>query len=187
MGPGALSCSSHLPEPCGHADWKTVASTWLVFVAFVLAVSGIVTVVAPDWLPAGTRELPDSPGLIADIFANNLLIALLPLLGGWLAAGYSLGGHRFLARLSLLAPTLIVARSLITIGAVGGADPAWLAGATRWWLLELAALAASSCAGLWLARNPELREHCGPRVMRDGLAIVVISLALGAVVEVLTA
>jgi hypothetical protein len=184
---GALNRSAYPTSARGAVDWKAVAATWAAFVGVVLAVAGLVAVVAPDWLPGGTRELPNSPRLIADIFANNLLIAVLPLLGGWLAAGYSLRGHRWRARLVVIAPALIVARSLVTIGAVGGADSAWLAVAARWWLLELAALAASSCTGLSLARHPELREHSGPTAMRATLAIVVVSLALAAVVEVLTA
>lgn len=161
--------------------------TWALFVALVLSVAGLVAVVAPDWLPGGTRELPDSPRLMVDIFANNLLIALLPLLGGWLAAGYTLGGHGVVARLFVLAPALVVARSLVTIGAVGGADPAWLARAARWWLLELVALAVSCRSGWWLAGHPNQREQDGPLAARRTLAIVVVSLAAAAVVEVLTA
>ena len=187
MRAGALNRSAYPAPARGVADWKAVAATWAAFVGTVLAVAGLVAVVAPGWLPGGTRDLPDSPRLIVDIFANNLLIAVLPLLGGWLSAGYSLRGNRMRARLVVLAPALIVARSLVTIGAVGGADSAWLAVAARWWLLELVALAAGSCTGLSLARHPELREYYGPPAMRATLAIVVVSLALAAVVEVLTA
>jgi hypothetical protein len=185
---GALNRSADADQPGERlVDWKALAATWSLFVAAVLGVTGLVAVVAPDWLAGETRELPDSPLLIVDILTNNLLIALLPLLGGWLAAGYSLAGRRLLADLFLLAPALIVGRSLVTIGAVGGADPAWLAGAARWWLLELAALAASSYTGLWLARHPELREHHGARAACRAVRIVVASLTVGAVVEVLTA
>ena len=186
MRSGALKRSSD--ELGGQAlGWGPLAATWAVLVASVLAIAGVVALVLPDWLDGETRELPDSALLIADVLTNNLLIALLPLLGGWLAAGYSLAGHRLLAGLFVLAPALIVGRSLVTIGAVGGADPAWLAGAARWWLLELGALAASSYTGLWLARHPELRERCGPRAMRRAVTIVVGSLTVAAVVEVLTA
>jgi hypothetical protein len=184
---GELNRPGYPALPRGLVSWKALVATWVLFVAVVLWVAGLVAVVTPDWLPGGTRHLPDSPRLMADIFANNLLIALLPLLGGWFAAGYLLSGHGFVARLFLLAPGLIVARSLVTIGAVGGADPAWLATAARWWLLELAALASSACTGFWLARNPGLRDRCGPAVMRPALGIVVASLGVAAVVEVLTA
>ena len=161
--------------------------TWLLFVAVVLAVTGLVRVAAPDWLPGETRELPDRPLLIVDIFVNNLLIALLPLLGGWLAAGYTDAHRRVLTGLFLLGPALIVGRSLVTIGAVGGADPGWLAGAARWWSLELAALAASSSAGAWLVRHPQVRDTAGKAVMRGALLVVVFALAVAAAVEVLTA
>jgi hypothetical protein len=183
----ALNRSTYPAQRRGFVDWKALAATWVVFVAVVLVVAGLVAVVAPDWLDGETRELPDSPLLIVDIFVNNLLIALLPLLGGWLAAGCLVAGRRLLAGMYLLAPVLIVGRSLVTIGAVGGADPAWLAGAARWWLLELVALAASACTGLWLARHPELRERDGTRAIRPAGSIVVVSLAMAAVVEVLTA
>jgi hypothetical protein len=159
----------------------------LVFVAVVLAVTRLVRFVAPDWLSGETRELPDSPLLIVDIFVNNLLIASLPLLGGWLAAGYLVAGRRFLAGLFLLGPALIVGRSLVTIGAVGGADPGWLLGAARWWSLELAALAASSSAGAWLVRHPHGRDTAGKAVMRGALIVVVFALAVAAAIEVLTA
>jgi hypothetical protein len=164
-----------------------VGATWWLFVAVVLAVTGLVRVAAPDWLSGETRELPDRPLLIVDIFVNNLLIALLPLLGGWLAAGYSVARRRVLAGLFLLGPALIVGRSLVTIGAVGGADPGWLAGAARWWSLELAALAASSSAGAWLVRHSQVRDTAGKAVMRGALIVVVFALAVAAAVEVLTA
>jgi hypothetical protein len=185
---GALDQATDAGQPRGRPlDWKALAATWASLVAAVLAVAGLIAVVWPDWLPEETRELPDSPMLVIDILTNNLLIALLPLLGGWLAAGYSVVGHRLLAGLFVLAPTLIVARSLVTIGAVGGADPAWLAAAARWWLLEVAALAASSNAGLWLVRNAELRERHGRFVARRAVLLVVSVLTVAAVVEVLTA
>ena len=161
--------------------------TWSVFVAVVLLVAGVVAGAAPDWLGGSTRQLPDSPVLIVDILVNNLLIALLPLLGGWLAAGYVLVGRRLLAAIFVLAPTVIVGRSLVTIGAVGGADPAWLAEAARWWLLELIALAVSWHAGCWLARHPDQREQQGRLAARRTVAIVVASLTGAAVMEVLTA
>ena len=81
----------------------------------------------------------------------------------------------------------MVARSVVTIGAVGGADPGWLADAARWWLLELAALATAGWTGLWLVRHPERRERLGPAAARRALAVVVGALAAGAAVEVQTA
>ena len=187
MRAGALNRPGCQARPRARVNWTAVGATWLVFVAVVLAVMGLVRVAAPDWLSGETRELPDRPLLIVDIFVNNLLIALLPLLGGWLAAGYSVAGRRVLAGLFLLAPALIVGRSLVTIGAVGGADPGWLAGAARWWSLELVALAASWSTGAWLVRHPQVRETEGKVVMRGALVVVVFALAVAAAVEVLTA
>ena len=119
-----------------------------------LPVAGVVHLAAPGWLPDDERELPDRPLLMLDIFVNNLLLALVPLLGGWLAAGHLNAGRRRLAAAFLLVPAVIVARSLVTIGAVGGSDPGWLADAARWWLLEVGALAVATRTGLWLARHP---------------------------------
>jgi len=153
----------------------------------VLAAAAVTAVVAPDWLGDETRKLPVDALFMADIFANNLLIALLPLLGGWLAAGHRLAGRRRLAWVFILVPAAVVVRSLVTIGAVGGADPAWLAGAARWWLLELAALGAAGATGLWLVRHPHLRHHHGPALMRRTFLIAVGALGVAAIVEVLTA
>ncbi|MGI8944772.1 MAG: hypothetical protein ACR2GL_00850 [Thermoleophilaceae bacterium] len=154
----------------------------------MIAVAAAVQLAAPGWLgDTGERELPDSPLLVIDIFVNNLLLALVPLFGGWLAAGHLSAGRRGAAAAFVLLPAVIVARSLATIGAVGGADPAWLADAARWWLLELAALAASVRTGLWLWRHPRLREEHGPAAMRRALTVVVLALGVGACVEVLSA
>lgn len=164
-----------------------LARAFGAFVAVVLAVAAITLVVAPGWIGEGEAELPNRPLLILDIFINNMLIVLVPLIGGWLAAGHRLVGHRKIALLFSLPCVVIVVRSLGTIGAVGGADPAWLADSARWWLLEVAALAIGARTGLWLARNPEQRERHGPRAMRRAVGPIVVILAAGALIEVLTA
>lgn len=188
MRASALSGRSPVPAPVGAPlSWARLGWAWGWLVAAVLCVAATIAVVAPGWLDGPTRELPDRLSLIADIFFNNLLQALVPLLGGWLAAGHLLAGRRAVASIFVVLPTLMVARSVLTIGAVGGSDAAWLADAARWWLLELAALAAASATGLWLVRNPELRERFGPPAMRRALAIVLATLATGAIIEVLTA
>jgi hypothetical protein len=52
----------------------------------------------PGWLgDSGVHELPDRPLLMLDIFLNNLLLALMPLFGGWLAAGHLNAGRRLVA------------------------------------------------------------------------------------------
>jgi hypothetical protein len=165
-----------------------LATTWALFAAAVMAVAAAVHLAAPGWLgDSGVRELPDRPLLMLDIFFNNLLLALVPLFGGWLAAGHLTAGRRLVAGVFLLLPALIVARSLVTIGAVGGGDPEWLADSTRWWLLEVGALAVSARTGLWLARYPQLREEHGPAAMRRALAGAVAALLIAALMEVLTA
>ena len=169
-------------------SWVQLATTWPLFAAVVLAVAVAVHLAAAGWLgDSGERELPDRPLLMLDIFTNNLLLALVPLFGGWLAAGHLTDGHRLVAGVFLLSPAAIVARSLVTVGAVGGGDPGWLADSARWWLLEVGALAISARTGLWLARHPQLREEHGPAALRRALALIVCTLAGGATVEVLTA
>lgn len=153
----------------------------------VVAVAGVVHLAAPGWLPDDERELPDRPLLMLDILVNNLLLALVPLLGGWLAAGHVNAGRRLLAGAFLLVPAVIVARSLCTIGAVGGSDPGWLADAARWWLLEVGALAVATRTGLWLARHPERRDQAGPAALRRAVIVIVSALTVAAGVEVLTA
>ena len=169
-------------------SWSQLAATAALFATFVAAVAGAVHLAAAGWLGhSGVRELPDRPLLILDIFVNNLLLALVPLFGGWLAAGHLSAGRRSVAWVFLLLPAAIVTRSLATVGAVGGGDPTWLVDAARWWLLEVAALAVSTHTGLWLARHPQLRDEHGPAAVRHALVVVVTVLALAASVEVLTA
>jgi hypothetical protein len=186
-GPLTAAPGAEAGLPSRPPSWRLLAGVWLGFVAVVLLVAGAVRLVAPGWLGDGERELPDQPLLMLDIFLNNLLLALVPLFGGWLAAGHRLARRPAVAALFLLLAGVVVARSLVTIGAVGGADPAWLAEAARWWLLELAALATAACTGGWLARNPRLRNSHGPEAIRRALAVIVTALAVAAVVEVLSA
>jgi hypothetical protein len=169
-------------------SWIQLATTWALFAAVVLGVAVAVYLAVPGWLgDSGVRELPDRPLLMLDIFMNNLLLALVPLFGGWLAAGHLHAGRRLVAGVFMLLPAVVVGRSLVTVGAVGGGDPGWLANSARWWLLEVGALAVSARTGLWLARHPQLRDEDGPAAMRRALAVIVCTLAAGATVEVLTA
>jgi hypothetical protein len=169
-------------------SWAQLATAWALFAAVVLTVAAAVHGIAPGWLgDSGIRELPDRALLVLDIFVNNLLLAVVPLLGGWLAAGHRIAGRGVVAGAFLLFPALIVARSLATIGAVGGGDPSWLADSARWWLLEVGALAVATRTGLWLAMNPQRRDDDGPAALRRALRVVVGALLSGAVVEVLTA
>jgi hypothetical protein len=186
---GALSDGRPAAGRVGAAppSWLELALAWAALALAVLVSAATTALLGPGWLDGPTRPLPDRPLLMLDIFFNNLLLALLPLIGGWLAAGHPLAGRRRLAWLFVLLPGVVVARSVVTIGAVGGADPGWLADAARWWLLELAAVAAAGWTGLWLARHPQLRERVGPAAARRALAVVVGALGAGAAVEVLSA
>jgi len=185
---GALSAApTRLRAGEAGPSWRRLAVTWAAMVAATLVVAAATALLAPGWLDGPTRELPNSPLLMMDIFVNNLLLAALPLSGGWLAASHRRTGRPVLGALFVLFPGLVLARSLFTIGAVGGSDPAWLADAARWWTLELAALAAGWATGAWLAAHPGLCERHGPAAMRRALLVIVAALAAGSAIEVLTA
>jgi hypothetical protein len=169
-------------------SWTQLAATWAAFAGVVLAVAVAVRLAMPGWLgDSGVRQLPDRALLVLDIFVNNLLIALVPLFGGWLAAGHLNAGRRLVAGVFLLLPAVVVGRSLITVGAVGGGDPGWLADSARWWLLEVGALAVAARTGLWLAGNAPLRDEHGPAAMRRALATIVVALSTASCIEVFTA
>jgi hypothetical protein len=174
--------------------------------ALTLLVAGAVAIAAPGWLDHSTRgaietavttvtpagltgdavELPDEPGLAVDIFFNNFVQAFLPLLGGWLAA--SRRGHRPLAvAVFLILPLAIAARSLFTVGAVGGADPAWLVDSSRWWLLEAAALGIGCTIGGRLALGRAPSADIRRLAALHGVAAIAVLLALAAIIEVFTA
>ena len=165
-----------------------MARAWGALIAVVVLTAAITAVVAPNWLAGPTRELPNDPLFLAELFTRNLLLAVvIPLLGGWLAAGQRLEGRRVRAAVFVVLPAVIIARSLLTIGAVGGADLPWLADAARWWLLELAAVAAAGTTGLWLVRHPHRRHSDGPAAIHRAAIIATSALAAGALIEVLTA
>jgi hypothetical protein len=187
MRAGALT---RMAAPPGKRppSWMQLGFAWAAFATAVVAVAAVVHLAAPGWLgEAGERPLPDRPLLVLDIFLNNLLLALVPLLGCWLAAGHLTAGRRVVAGVFLVLSAVILARSLVTIGAVGGADPGWLADAARWWLLEVGALAIAARTGYWLASHPRLRDEHGAEAMRRALAAIVTMLLTASAVEVLTA
>jgi len=193
MRANAIAPAAHgqVPRVDGHPpSWRELAATWAVLVAVVLAVAAPVAALFPDAFDGPTRTLPNEPELVLSIFLNNLMLSALPLLGGWLAGSRASSDQRG-ARLSrlvfLLLPALIVARSLFTVGAVGGSDLGWLLDAARWWLLELLALAAGVTTGLWFARRPGQRQCCGRQATGRALGVIVCALAAGALIEVLSA
>ncbi len=178
---------THVAPPAEPPSSRQLAAAWLASVMVVVASAALVAMVAPTWLSSRTRGLPHTVAMIAYIAANNLLIGLVPLFGGWLAAAQLRRGHRLRALPFAAVPALVMVRSLLTIGAVGGSDLPWLAGATRWWLLELVAYATASYTGLWLIRHPEtLYRRESHRALRRALAVMVSALVAGAVVEVLS-
>ncbi len=177
--------ASALPAP---PSWRALAKTWLAFVAIVLVTAAIFAVIAPDWLAAPTRTLPDTTTMVVEIASNNLLIAIMVLLGGWLAAAHLRRGRRATAVPFALLPALVMTRSLLTVGAVGGADLPWLASAARWWLLEFVAYATVTHTALWLIRHPDVvYQPESHRALRRALVLMTIALVVGAVVEVFSA
>ena len=161
---------------------------WAGLTAPVLLCAALTHAFYPRWLAGSpTRALPDQPSLVVDILANNLLVAVTPLLGGWLAARALARGRRLLATICLGWPILVISRSLTTLGVFGGGDLRWFAAASRWWLLELAALAVSLRTMVWLAACPERLDRTGREAINRALAVVVALLTAAALVEVLTA
>ena len=193
MRAGALTLERpFVPQP-GAAKPPTpahVAMVWALLVLVVLAIATVTAAIAPSILDGPTHSLPDEPLLIATIFLNNLLLAVAPVLGGWLARGRRVmaSTHPRLWRNVLLGiPVALIAKSLLLVGLVGGSDPAWLLDAARWWLLELAALATGLSGGLWLERHPGVSVSEQRRVVGGTLAALTVALAVAALIEVLTA
>ena len=169
-------------------SWSALALAWALLVAAVVAVAVGVHLAFPGWLEdTPAHPLPDDALTVLDIFFNNLVIAVCPAFGGWLAAGHLAAGRRLAAAVFLALPAIVVVRSIATVGAVGGGDLPWFFDAARWWLLEFAAIAVSARTGLFLARHPQARDEHGPPAMRRAVGVVVLALSLGAVVEVFTA
>ena len=190
MRAGAVAAAERREIGALPPSWSELAATWALLIGAVLAVATVVAVVSPAAFDGSTLTLPNEPELILSIFLNNFLLSVLPLLGGWLSArptSDQSAAERLARLLFLLIPGLIVARSLFTVGAVGGSDLGWLLDAARWWLLELLALAAGVRTGLWFARHPEQRERHGRKATARGLALIVGALAAGALIEVLSA
>jgi hypothetical protein len=156
-----------------------------VAIALVLVAALVVWALAPtSWQSFITDEQrtdATAPTVIS-IWANNLLICCLPVLGGVVAHRLVEGGRRGRARLVIAVGALGVARSLLIIGLVGGLDPSWLARAAAWWILEVTALGACCAAG-WRAFRSAASVSAS-RQLAHALAFACAVLGLAAVVEV---
>lgn len=203
MHPSPSRCAAASPPQERAPSILSIIRWWATFVLATLVVAGLIKVAAPTWLSdvdasgvaaavrmvaptVGTKTvtLPNDPLLAGDIFFNNFLLVLLPLLGGWLSRT-SAQAPRILRCGLLVLPAVIVGRSLLTVGAVGGADPAWLLDASRWWVLEVGALACGAHIGTWLAGSRHSRGD-ELNALRRGLLLSASLLVLAAAIEVFT-
>lgn len=161
-------------------------------VSFAMAGVAIVLVTALGvWAlaPASLQSLivdeqrTDATALtVISIWANNLLICCLPLLGGVFAHRLVDRGRRGWARLVIAVAAVGVTRSLLVIGLVGGLDPRWLAQAAPWWILEVTALGACCAAGWRAFRNVE--PMAASRQLAHALIFACATLGAAALVEV---
>ena len=119
---------------------------------------------------------------VISIWANNVLICCLPLLGGVFAHRLVGRGRRGWARVVIAIAAVGVTRSLLVIGLVGGLDPQWLAQAAPWWILEVTALGACYAAGWRAFRNVE--PVSASRQLAHALTFACATLGAAALVEV---
>ena len=157
----------------------------VVAIAIVLATAVSVWALAPaSWQSLIVDEQrTDATALtVISIWANNVLICCLPLLGGVFAHRLVNRGRRGWARLVIAVAAVGVTRSLLVIGLVGGLDPTWLAQATPWWILEVTAVGACCAAGWRASRGVE--SVSASRQLAHALSFACAMLGAAAVVEV---
>lgn len=133
-----------------------VSGAWAsgIAIAIVVAVAGAVWAIAPaSWqsLIADEQRTDATVLEVISIWTNNLLVCCLPLLAGAFAHRLVARHRRRWARLVLAIAALGIARSLVTVGVVGGLDPGWLAGAAAWWWIPEATALGVCCAAAWRA------------------------------------
>lgn len=154
-------------------------------ITVILSTAAAVWALAPlSWaslITAEQRTDATAPTVIS-IAVNNLLICCLPLLAGVYAHRLVRRGRRRLARVVVAVAGVGVTRSLLVIGLVGGLDPAWLACAAAWWVLEIAALSVCCAAG-WMAFR-DTDPAVVSRQLAHALVFAVAVLTVAAVVEV---
>jgi uncharacterized membrane protein YhaH (DUF805 family) len=157
----------------------------VVAIAIVLVAAVSVWALAPaSWQSLIVDEQrTDATALtVISIWANNVLICCLPLLGGVFAHRLVDRGRRGWARLVIAVAAVGVTRSLLVIGLVGGLDRRWLAQAAPWWILEVTALSACCAAGWRAFRNVE--PVSASRQLAHALAFACATLGAAALVEV---
>ena len=156
-----------------------------VALAIVLVAAVSVCALAPaSWQSVIVDEQrTDATALtVISIWANNVLICCLPLIGGVFAHRLVERGRRGWARLVIAVAAVGVTRSLLAIGLVGGLDPRWLAQAAPWWILEVAALGACCAAGWRAFRNVE--PVSASRQLAHALTFACATLGAAALIEV---
>jgi hypothetical protein len=153
--------------------------------AIVLAVALGVWMLAPaSWHSLIVEEQrTDATALtVVSLWANNVLICCLPVLAGVFAHRLVDRGRRRWARVAIAVAAVGSVWSLLVIGLVGGLDPAWLASAAAWWIVEVAAL-STCCAAGWLAfREPN--SAVASRRLAHAMTFACAALVMGAVTEV---
>jgi uncharacterized membrane protein YhaH (DUF805 family) len=156
-----------------------------VAIAIVLVAAVSVWALAPaSWqsLIVDEQRTDASALTVISLWANNVLICCLPLLGGVFAHRLVDRGRRGWARLVIAVAAVGVTRSLLVIGLVGGLDPKWLAQAAPWWILEVTALGACCAAGWRAFRNVE--PLAASRQLAHALTFACTMLGAAALVEV---
>lgn len=168
---------------------RDLARTAAVFAAgqvtVILATAAAVWGLAPQsWGSLITAEQrTDATALtVISIAVNNLVICCLPLLAGVYAHRLVRRGRRRVARVVVAVAGLGITRSLLVIGLVGGLDPAWLARAAAWWVLEIAALSVCCAAGWRAFRDAD--PTVVSRQLAHALAFAAATVTVAAVVEV---
>ena len=157
----------------------------VVAIAIVLVAAVSVWALAPaTWqsLIVDEQRTDATPLTVISIWANNVLICCLPLLGGVFAHRLVDRGRRGWARLVIAVAAVGVTRSLLVIGLVGGLDPRWLAQAAPWWILEVTALSACCAAG-WRAFRV-VEPVAASRQLAHALTFACATLGAAALVEV---
>lgn len=185
MQPASMSLPWWATERPDRDLIRTGAICAAVQVAVILTAAAAVWALAPgSWQSLIDDEQHTDAGALAviAITANNLLICCLPVLAGVYAHRLARHGRTWWAWAVLALAGLIVIRSLLVIGLVGGLDPAWLAGAAAWWLAEIAALAVCCAAGFNAARAAD--ELVASRQLAHAVAFACLLLPCAAIVEV---
>ena len=183
------SVVSHRPwwtrERPDRALMIAAAGFVVVAIAVVLVAAASAWVLAPaSWqsLIVDAQHTDGTALTVISIWANNVLICYLQLLGGVFVHRLVARGRRGWARLVIAVAAVGVTRSLLVIGLVGGLDPSWLATAAAWWILEVSALGACCAAGWRAFRNDE--PMSASRQLAHALTYACTALGLAAVVEV---